>query len=127
MHQPCVVRFAERAAGLHQEAQHSARGLRPVLDDQALEVLAVEQLHHVEERAVGRDAVVEQLDGVARTQRGQRLCFAPKSLLLLGRGGGTAVDANQLDGRFSRQQAVLGAPHLAHAALAQALDQAVAA
>ncbi len=65
MNESCVVRFRQRIAGLNQEIDHARRRLRIVLLDQGLEVHAVEQFHHVETGAVGGDAVVEELDGVA--------------------------------------------------------------
>ena len=65
MHQVRVVRLCQRVASLNQEIDHARRRLRAVLLDECLEIHTVEQLHYVEAGAVGRDAVVEELDGVA--------------------------------------------------------------
>jgi len=76
-----VVRFGERAARLHQHVDHARRRLRPVCAHELREIDALEQLHHEEERSVVGDAVIVELDRVARAQRRERLLFVGLALM----------------------------------------------
>ena len=127
--QPRVVGLGERRAGLDQQLDHAGGGLRAVARDQRLEVESVEQLHHVVEHAELGDAVVVDRDGVARPHRRQGLGLAAEPLVDLVDGARVVhrLGPDQLDRGGAREQAVLGAPHLAHAAGAEPRDQPVAA
>src|SRR5690606_14177850 len=83
--------------------------------------------HHVKERPVLGDAVVEEVNRVARAQGGEGLRFTAEALLSNLADADAIFLANELDGRLARQQTVLCPPDLAHTARAQLLDQAVAA
>ena len=129
MDQAAVVRFGQAVAGLRQQVDDAAEGQRAVDGHQVAQVAAVEQLHDVEEAAVGRDAVVVQLDGVAAAQRGgdARLGLEARARLIAARAVATGERLGQdaLDRRRPGQEAVLAQPHLAHAALAEQPQQAV--
>ena len=90
-----------------------------------------EQFHHVVERAVLRDAEVEDLNRVRRAERGGGLRLAleaaKRHAALPARCARRAPRAHQLDRRIAGEQAMLGAPHLAHAAVPELLDQVIAA
>ena len=94
---------------------------------QRVGVEAVQELHHVVERAVGGHAEVEQLYRVRRAEPrdGLRLLLEA-ALLLLRRGAAADRPADELDGRGARQHPMPGAPDLAHPALAQPLLQPIA-
>ena len=47
--------------------------------DQGLEIHAIQQFHHVEAGAIGGNAIVKQLNRVARAQRGQALSFTAEA------------------------------------------------
>jgi hypothetical protein len=104
---------------------------RPEAADHRVGIESVEQLHHVIERAVVGHAEVEQRDGMRRSQLGDQLRFAfePPPLVVGDGADGIAGHrrSNQLDGSRPCQQPMVGLPHFAHAAGAQALHQAVAA
>ena len=88
------------------------------------EVAAVDVLHH-EERLLADADVVEDADDVVVRECGERpgLAVEPASLLgLVGDGR-----AQQLDGDVALEPAVAGAPDHTHAALADLLEQLVAA
>ena len=67
---PFACASASERADLAQEVDDPLRRQRPELLDQRLEVEAVEQLHHVVERAVVGDAEVVELHRVRRRERG---------------------------------------------------------
>ena len=73
MHQAARVRIGQRVAHLAQQVEHAVRRQRTEFAHQRLEVAAGEQLHHVIERAVLRDAEVEDLNRVRRAQGRRRL------------------------------------------------------
>ena len=68
MHQAARVRVGQGMRHLPQQVNHAAGGQRAELAHQRLEVAAGQQLHHVVEGAVLRDAEVEHLDGVRRAE-----------------------------------------------------------
>ena len=127
--QTCVVRLGERLAGVHEDLDHARGRLRPEIADQAIEIETVEQLHHIEERAVIGDAVIEQRDRVPRPHRGERLRLAPEPLLRLRamQRISERIGPHELHCGVSGEQPVLRAPHLAHPAHAEPRDKAVRA
>ena len=115
VHQAVHVRILQRGADLAQDVDGPLRRQRPVLPYQAVEIEAVEQLHHVVEPAVLSGAEVVELHRVRRLERGRGAGLpleAPEQQL--GIGGDLRPD--QLDCRRPDQQPVPRAPDLAHAA-----------
>ncbi len=124
------MRLRERVADLAQQVDRALRGQRPEPLHQRLQVEPVQQLHHVVEGAVFGDPEVVQLDGMGGPHERRCLGFAlepPQGLLsLLVADGPEHIGPHQLDRGRPRQHAVLGAPHLTHAALTEPLDQPIA-
>ena len=130
VHEPARMRVGERVAHLPEQEDGPVRRHGSELAHERLQVAPGQQLHHVVERPIVGQPEVEDLDGVRRAERG--------------RGPGLALEAahdqrgfrladpehfalHQLDRGVAREQLVLGAPDLAHAALAEELDELVAA
>jgi hypothetical protein len=62
------MRLLERFAYLAEQIHRAVWRERPKALDQCLNVNAVQQLHHEEERTILRDAKIVQVDGVRRTE-----------------------------------------------------------
>jgi hypothetical protein len=129
VHESVLVRFGERVAGLAQQVGHALGWLRAEAVDQRLEIDAVEQLHHVVERALARDAKVVELDRVGRTQRRRRArlaCEKPQQAFRVLR---AVLDQHlrpdELHGGRTCQHAMVGPPHLRHASDAESFDEAI--
>ena len=121
-----LVRLGQGLAHLAEEVNGAIGPERPVTLDERVHVQAVEQLHDVVERPVGRNAEIVQLDRVRRTQQRRRVRFPleplPKRLTIARH----HVRADQLDGRRTREHPVLRPPNLPHASATEALDQTIA-
>ena len=99
------VSLAKRVASLP-EHMHGALGWKwtePLY--QGFEIEAVQEFHDVVERAVVRDAEVEELDGVWRTEQRCGLCLtleAPQVFrAALGRSAAQRLGPDQLDRRWA--------------------------
>ncbi len=122
MNDPVLVGDAERAQGLHQDADDSLTRERPFFTHDAEEIEAVEVLHRDVEEPVGFLAEVQDADRVGVVELRRRLRLPVEALrerLVLG-----DVRVHHLD----RHDLVEGAPacpvHRAHRALAdQGLDE----
>ena len=122
------------ASEWHTCAQHvhgTFRRQRAEALDQRLQVAAVEQFHHVVERRLFGDAVVEQTDRVRRLQQRRRLRLALETHSQRGLPGRTGrlehLRTNQLDRRRPREQAMARPPDLTHSAGTQALLELITA
>ena len=114
----------ERLEDLLGDARGGQRLERAALLDHGAEVAAVDQLHD-DERVARLHAVVEDVDDVRMAQRGGRL-------RLLAEAGderrvAAVLGAQNLDRHVAAQLRVVAAKDGRHAALAEQLDQAVAA
>ena len=86
MDQPPPVRFAQRAAYLHQDVNDVPLGLRPVQTNQLLQVHPFQQLHGIVKDPLGRAAVIVNGNRVRVIQlAGQRHlaleCLIPSSVV----------------------------------------------
>jgi hypothetical protein len=110
--------LGERLADLAQDVDDPARRKRPFLADEAIQVEAVEVLHHVIEGAFRRAAVVVDRDRVRVVESRGQLRLALEAFEPLGAG---ASRGKELDRGAAAKHLVLGAVHDAHAALADLL------
>src|SRR4030095_11729911 len=109
---------------------HRPRGRqRTKFPDERFQIETIEQLYRVVERAVASEAEIEHANGMGRCERGSGVRFAFEAAQRGGRlrAGTEHVGRDQLDRGVPREEAMPRAPHLAHSALAQQLDELVAA
>ncbi len=116
VHDAEVVRAGDAAGDLDHE-RHAAGARHRAGRDDVRERLAVEELHHDVRRAVGRLALIEDLDHVRMRDDLRALGFAPESFAHRGVGGENAV--HHLHGARPVHQAVVGAVDRRHSALAE--------
>ena len=121
MDDAAAMRGVERLGDLNREVNHPRRRQRPILD-QVLEGPPFEQLHHDERLPVVLAELVNRTD-VRVLQGGSepRLALEPRQPLRRRNGFG----AQQLDRHLASELFVLGAKHYAHAAFAEAVQQAI--
>ena len=118
------MRRVERLADLLGDARGRRGRQRPALAEDRGEVAAVDQLHD-DERVARVHAVVEDVDDVRMVQRGGGLRLLAEARH---EGGVAAVlGAQHLDRDVAAELGVVGPVDGRHAALAEQLDQAVAA
>ena len=107
------------------------RRQRAVFGNECLEVQPLEQLHHVVEGAVARDAEIVELDGMRGAEHRRRLRLAAKALhqdaALVRCHRAHRLPLDELDRRRPGEQPVIGPPDLPHSAMADAFAQHVAA
>ena len=131
MDEAARVRVGQRVAHLAEQEHRAFGGQRTEFPDQRFEVASGQQLHHVVERAIVGQAEVEQLNRVRGAEGRGRLGFALEpahhELGFVGAARAEHFGPYELDGRVPGEQPVLRPPDLAHAAVAEPLDQPVAA
>jgi hypothetical protein len=123
MEEPALVRFLQRFGDLAGQSQGLGQPERAVLQA-PVERVAGDVLHDQEDR-VALFADLEDLADVRMIERGHRHRFAPQPLPRLHVGGGGGWE--QLDRDLTIETGVVGAIDLAHAALTDLGDEAVAA
>ena len=123
VHQPGLVGVVQRRRDLLDD-RHRARRVERSGVEQGLQVDAVDQPHGHVQATVDLADVVDRHDvGIVQACRGAGLAAEP--LLEIGVLG--EVGEQHLQRHDAVDGGVVGAPHLAHAAAAQQLDQPVAA
>ena len=123
VHQPCLMRTVQCRRDLLDDVHRAAGVQRPCVQ-QGLQVHAVDEPHRHVQPAVDLADVVDRHDvGIVQTCRGAGLAAEP--LVELGVLG--VVRQQHLQRHHPVDLGVVSAPHLAHAAAAQQLDQLVAA
>src|SRR4029453_3169970 len=130
VHETAGFCLRQRVTYLTQQVDSAIERDRPETTDEGIGVHAVEEFHHVVERAVVGDPEIEECDRVRGMEAGGGLRFALEPAHRLSRDTDTAIGAapgpNQLDRRSPSQKAMASAPDLAHATLSQLLFQTVA-
>src|ERR1019366_1262172 len=119
-----VVRVRERREDGVRDRDRFAGGERTPAAHRALQRLAAQEFHHEHERPAGLLDEVEDADDAAVRELRAEPGLAPEP------GGGVVAvrgPAHHLDGELRARVAVLGDPHLAHAAGAEAAGASAAA
>ncbi len=123
MYQSLFVGHRQRHADGGSDLGHTLRGESAFGADEGAQVLALDELHHHEVGVTVLTPVVDGDDvGVGQGSGGLRL--APKPLYepwILGE-----LPMQGLDGDAASQNAVLGDPHVGHAAASEMRDEGVA-
>ena len=126
--EPGAVRLLERAARLADEVDRTLGQERTEAADQLVEIEPLEHLHDVVERSVLADPEIVEPDRVRREQARGRPGLALEALAhRLAVGHRQEVGAHQLDRRRPGEELVASAPHLAHPARPELLDQPIRA
>ena len=125
MDQPDAVRLGQPGADLAHQVNDASGGQRTVTAHQVAQALALKVLHHIIERAVAGETVIEDFDRVGVRKPGCRLHFALESRH--GDGVGPRLGLDQLQGTGTLEQVVLGQVDLAHPAFAELAHELVLA
>ena len=115
----------ERGAHLVHQVDRAGRRNRAVVFDDLADVVAGQEFHHVIKRAVGRAAVVVDVDRVPVRELGRGADFALEAGQHLRVAG--LFGADQLHGAGPLHHLVLGQIHFAHAAGAELLLEPILA
>ena len=128
VHKAVFMRLGERTTRLTQEHDDALGWLRSEAFHHAVQVQTFKQLHDVIEVSAVGDSEIVKLHRMRRAQTGGYLRLALESPHeLFACRAQLAALSNQLHGRRTHQEPVLGTPDLAHAAGAQWFHETVAA